>query len=365
MITNDFPPRIGGIESFLADVCGLLDDQVVVYTATAPGAAAFDAAQPYPVIRDRGPLLPTPHTARRAASLLREWAADRVIFGAAAPLALLAGTLRAAGARRMVALTHGHEVWWATVPGARQLLRRIGEDVDHLTVISDFTAARIGRALSPAARARMLRVPPPVHPAPARTASGASRPRCIAVGRLVVQKGFDTLLHAWRRVLNGWLPHRETPELVVVGDGPQRRRLLGLAARLGLSGTVTWTGALPRADVRRLLQAADVFALPVRTRLGGLNPEGLGLAALEAAACGLPVVVGASGGAPETVRPGQTGFLVDPDDAAGLAERVSLLLTDPELARRLGGAGRTYVARSFGAPVVGATLRRALDLGWP
>jgi len=367
VVTNDFPPRIGGIESFVADACALLDHRVLVYTSTAPGADRFDASLPYPVVRSPGPLLPTRGVARRAADLLRTSGAERVLFGAAAPLALTSRALRAAGATRIVALTHGHEVWWAALPGARRLLHRIGDDVDHLTVVSAFTAGRIAPALSGSARERLRRLSPPVdteffRPVPDRIASGARRPRCVTVGRLVAQKGHNTVLRAWRLVLDGWPGDAEPPELLVVGDGPQRARLHRLARGLGLADSVSWAGALPRPAVRDRLQAADVFALPMRTRLGGMNPEGLGLAALEAAACALPAVVGASGGAPETVRAGQTGYVVPPGDPTALAERLTLLLRDRPLARQLGAAGRAFVAESFGPAAVRKTLREALSL---
>ena len=122
------------------------------------------------------------------------------------------------------------------------------------------------------------------------------------------------------------------------------------------------TGAVPRTSVVAELQRADVFALPMRTRLAGLNPEGLGLAALEAAACGLPVVVGRSGGAPETVQPGRTGFVVDPHDPAALADRLVTLLADPTAGRLMGAAGRRFVLDRFGADQARRTLRTALDL---
>jgi phosphatidyl-myo-inositol dimannoside synthase len=152
------------------------------------------------------------------------------------------------------------------------------------------------------------------------------------------------------------------PELTLVGDGPQRLRLERLVADLGLSGCVRLTGALPRSGVVAELQRAHAFALPVRTRLAGLNPEGLGLAALEAAACGLPVVVGRSGGAPETVRDGRTGYVVPPADHYAVAARLVELLADPARSRTMGEAGRRFVAEQFSADRARRTLRAALDL---
>lgn len=363
VVTNDFPPRIGGIESFVADLCNLLDDDVVVHTSGPPGAVVTDGRRRYPVHRDGGLLLPTPATAREAVRLLRRHGAERVLFGAAAPLGLLAPVLRRAGAQRIVGLTHGHEVWWARVPAARTLLRRVGDGCDHLTTISDFTTARIAPALSPGARARLLRLPPPVDLdrfVPGAPAAGP--PRCVAVGRFVVQKGFDTLLRSWRRVLDDWPPTTPHPQLVLVGDGPERAVLERLAGALGLADGVRFTGPVSRDAVLAELRAARVFALPVRSRWRGLNAEGLGLAAVEAAACGLPVVVGRSGGAPETVRDGVSGHVVEPDDPAALADAVRPLLLDGARARALGVAGRAHVAERYGSAHVGRTLRRALGL---
>ena len=149
-------------------------------------------------------------------------------------------------------------------------------------------------------------------------------------------------------------------ELILIGDGPDRPRLKSMISDLGLAGTVRMPGAIPRAEVITALQQADLFVLPVRTRLGGLNPEGLGLAALEAAACGLPVIIGDSGGAPETVRHGETGFVVDPRDPVDLAKKITTLLTDRELAVTMGAAGRSMVEEHFGSgapePPCGAPL---------
>ena len=311
VITNDFPPRIGGIESFVDDICTLLDADVAVYASGPPGAAEADPRRGFPVVRAGSLLLPTPRTAARAVDLLDRFGATRVIFGAAAPLGLLAPALRRAGAQRIIGLTHGHEAWWSAVPGARRLLRRIGDGCDHLTAISGYTERRIARALSAigpradaaaAAAGRRGAVP--------AGCARPCRPRCVAVGRFVAQKGFSSLLRAWRLILDR-RPDGDPPlELILIGDGPQRTRLESMIDRLGLRDTVTLTGAIPRAAVISELQRATVFALPVRTRLAGLNPEGLGLAALEAAACGLPVIIGDSGGTAETVRDGETGYLL-------------------------------------------------------
>ena len=365
VVTNDFPPRIGGIESFVSDICALLDHDAVVYASGPPGASATDAERAYPVVRAGSMLLPTRRVAAEVATLVRRYGITRVVFGAAAPLGLLGPCLRAAGVVRIVGLTHGHEIWWASLPGSRTLLRRIGESCDHLTVLSEFTERRISAALSPLARARLLRLPPPVDTTmfrPGRRPDEYGARRAVAVGRFVAQKGFPTLLQAWRLVVDRWQGSGPMPELTLVGDGPQRTRLERLITGFEMNACVRLTGALPRHGVVAELQRAHVFALPVRTRLAGLNPEGLGLAALEAAACGLPVVIGRSGGAPETALDGRTGFVVPPTDHAALAGRLVELLADPARSRAMGEAGRRFVAERFSAAQARRTLYGALDL---
>jgi phosphatidyl-myo-inositol dimannoside synthase len=365
IITNDFPPRVGGIESFVSEICALLDYDVVVYASGTDGVAVSDRERPYPVVRDGPLLLPTPPAAARAVGLLREFGATRVIFGAAAPLGLLAPSLRRAGARKIVGLTHGHETWWSRVPLARRLLRRIGDSCDHLTTISGFTERRIASALSPSARRRLLRLAPPVDTErfkPSHAVTRRSTSRCIFVARLIPRKDLATLLHAWRTVIDRSAPSSARRELVVVGDGPLRTRLERTIGELELSDWIRLTGAVPHSEVIGYLQQADVFALPVHTRLAGLNPEGLGLAALEAAACGLPVIVGDSGGAPETVRDGATGFVIPAGDHQQLAERLSWLLDNPQLAQEMGARGRNHVCAHFSTESARVKLRELLDL---
>jgi phosphatidylinositol alpha-1,6-mannosyltransferase len=335
VVTNDFPPRIGGIESFVLDQCRQLPpESVVVYTASMPGDAAVDAQLPFRVVRDRSRvLLPTPRVARRAAGLVRDHCCDHVVFGAAAPLGLLGPRLRRAGASRVVAMTHGHEVWWARLPGTRQLMRAIGDAADEVTYVSEHCRAEIAPALRPEAAARMRLLSPRVDPATfnpgvdgsamrRRWGVGPDRPVVLAASRLVKRKGHDTLVRAWPRVLAA------APDavLVIVGDGPRRRALAAMVRRRGLGDSVRLLPGVPHAQMPQVYAAADVFALPCRTRRFGLEREALGIVFLEAVASGLPTVVGRSGGAPETVVDGQTGWVVDPRDVDALAARLAALV---------------------------------------
>ena len=333
VVTNDFPPRRGGIESFVLALCERMPpDEVVVYTASMPGDRAYDAGLALQVHRDPlRVLLPTPAVAHRVARVLRETGCDRVVFGASAPLGLLAPALRRAGAPRIVALTHGHEVWWARLPVTRRLLRRIGDSVDTMTYVSEWCRERIAPALSPDAGARMARLSPGVDPARFFPGCGGARTRVrlglaptapvvVCTARLVRRKGQDTLVSAWPEVLATY----PDAVLLLVGDGPDRGRLRRRAARLGIEGSVVLTGSVDWCQVPAYVDAGDVFAMPCRTRRWGLEPEAWGIVLLEAQACGLPVLVGRSGGAPETLAAGGRGVLVD-DDAEVAGALVELI----------------------------------------
>jgi phosphatidylinositol alpha-1,6-mannosyltransferase len=352
VVTNDFPTRVGGIETFVIELCKRMDpDDVVVYTSSMPGDLEYDAGLPFPVYRDPASmLLPTPAVGRRVVEVMRRHDCDRVVFGASAPLGLLGSRLRRAGARRMVALTHGHEVWWARLPGTRRLLRRIGDSMDVMTYVSEWCREQIAPALSPAGAERMRRLTPGVDPERFRPDCGgdvvrkewgipAGAPVAVCSGRLVKRKGQDTLLRAWPQVL------REVPDarLLIIGQGPYGEALQALAAELGVSGSVLFAGRVSWAEMSAYFDAGDVFAMPCRSRLHGLEQEALGIVFLEAAATGLPVIVGDSGGAGETVVAGETGELVPPRRPDVIAMRLVRLLSRPEEAARQGAAGRSRV----------------------
>ncbi|MBB4892820.1 phosphatidylinositol alpha-1,6-mannosyltransferase [Streptomyces olivoverticillatus] len=375
IVTNDFPPRPGGIQAFLHNMALRLDPaSVVVYASTwkrgregAEATARFDAEQPFTVVRDRTTmLLPTPRVTRRAATLLREHGCTSVWFGAAAPLALMAPALRRAGARTLVATTHGHEAGWAQLPAARQLLRRIGEGTDTITYLGEYTRSRIASALTQGAAARMVQLPPGVdektfHPssggAEVRARLGlADRPVVVCVSRLVPRKGQDTLIEAMPRILAA------VPDavLLLVGGGPYEGELRKRAEEAGVAHAVRFTGAVPWEELPAHFGAGDVFAMPCRTRRGGLDVEGLGIVYLEASATGLPVVAGDSGGAPDAVLDGETGYVVRGGSPAEAADRIVTLLRDPELRRRMGERGREWVEERWRWDLLAERLKELL-----
>ncbi|MGI5425274.1 glycosyltransferase family 4 protein [Streptomyces sp. CA-179760] len=375
IVTNDFPPRPGGIQAFLHNMALRLDPrQLVVYASTwkrsqegVEATAAFDAEQPFTVVRDRTTmLLPTPAVTRRAVGLLREHDCASVWFGAAAPLGLMAPALRDAGAERLVATTHGHEAGWAQLPAARQLLRRIGDSTDTITYLGEYTRSRIAGALSPQAAARMAQLPPGVDEKTFHPDSGGDeirarlgltdRPVIVCVSRLVRRKGQDTLIRAMPRILAA----EPDAVLLIVGGGPYEGDLRKLAQETGVAASVRFTGAVPWSELPAHYGAGDVFAMPCRTRRGGLDVEGLGIVYLEASATGLPVVAGDSGGAPDAVLDGETGWVVRGGSAEETAERVVTLLGDAELRRRMGERGREWVEEKWRWDLLAEKLKALL-----
>jgi phosphatidyl-myo-inositol dimannoside synthase len=368
IVTNDYPPRNGGIQSFVHGLAVRLPPgDLTVYAPAWEGAAKFDAGLPFRV--DRHPtslMLPVPSVARRAERIIERDGCDTVVFGAAAPLGLLGHRLRRAGARRLVAITHGHEAGWAVLPVARGLLRRIGDSVDTVTYLGEYTRARLGRALSPVAAARMARLTPGVdtrefHPghdgSPLRERLGlGGRPVVVCVSRLVARKGQDTLIRAWPAV------RAAVPDaaLLLVGDGPYRDSLRRLARHHGVAGSVVFAGAPSRAELPAYYAAADVFAMPCRTRRRGLDVEGLGIVYLEASASGLPVVGGDSGNAPDAIRDGETGYVVPGRGTRELAGRLLRLLTDPAGAAAMGEKGAAWVDQEWRWDLIADRFQRIL-----
>lgn len=354
-ITNDFGPRAGGIETF---VIGLIErfpyGSVVVYTSSQVGSEPFDAQwlQRFGVrvFRDRSKvLLPTFRVGRAVRRIAQKEGIERAFFGAAAPLALLSHGLRKAGVKKIVALTHGHEVWWAKVWPFSWAMRRIGRGVDHLTYLGEFTRTEISKALSSIDREKLVRIAPGIdtdHFSPRadsldlRSELGLAQKKVIvSVGRLVHRKGQDYLIKALTKIKKA-IPNAH---ILFVGQGPYESHLRKLAHECGVEGSITFIGRIQYADLPRYIGAGDLFAMPSRSRMAGLEVEGLGIVYLEASACGLPVVGGLSGGAPDAVLEGVTGLSVDGTDSDAIADACVRILSDSELAQTMGSNGRNWI----------------------
>ena len=355
VVTNDYPPRVGGIQRTLeALVRQLPPDRVAVFCPSWEGSEAFDAAAPYEILRQPESFLwPTPQVGRRVQDALRSTGAQMVVFGATYPLALLGPRLARRGTPYLAA-AHGFEYWLSIAPGAHTLMRRATGNATRVPVMCSAFIARVVRTavpervpvsvMYPGADIDAFHPDLPFEDLRARHGVG-DRPLVVCVSRLVPRKGQDVLVRAMpeirRRIADA--------ALLLVGGGPDRERLEALAADAP-RGSVAFAGQVSEEDLPRYYRAGDVFAMPCRTRRGGLEVEGWGNVFIEAAACARPVIVGSSGGARESLIDGVTGHLVDGSQVGEVAEAVASLLADPARAEAMGRAGRTRVERHFTWP---------------
>lgn len=361
VVTNDYPPRVGGIQRTLeALVDQLPPDRVSVFCPDWDDAETFDAAASYRVLRQPERFLwPTPEVARRVEDAVGVTGAEVVLFGATYPLAMIGPRLAARGIPYLAA-AHGFEYWLSVMPGAHSLMRYATSKAARVPVLCSAFIARTVRTavparvpvsvLYPGADVEAFRPDLPTGDLRERYGVG-DHPLVVCVSRLVPRKGQDVLIEGMGEV------RRRVPDatLLIVGGGPYEDHLRDLAGGAP-EGSVIFAGQVSEADLPRHYAMADVFAMPCRTRLGGLEVEGWGNVFIEAAACGRPVVVGDSGGAREALVDGETGVLVDGADVASVADAVAALLGDPALARRMGEAGRARVERSHTWPAIAERL---------
>ena len=361
LVTNDFPPKVGGIQSYLWELWRRLPpDRVTVLTTAHPDAAAFDAAQPFAVHRWHGRvLLPTPPVAHEIRRVAAEVGAGLVVLDPALPIGLLGPGL---GLPYGVVL-HGAEVTVpARAPVARQLLGRVLRGATTVVAAGGYPAAE---AFHVAGADLPLKVVPPgvdverfrplgdEERREARAGHGLPVDGKVVVGmsRLVPRKGFDVLIAAVALLA----PLRGDLTVAIAGAGRDRARLERLIASTG--APVRLLGFVPDDEMPALLGCADVFAMPCRSRWGGLEQEGFGIVFLEAAACGVAGVAGASGGSHEAVAHGETGFVVRrPQDPVALAAALARLLDDDDLCRAMGAAARRRAETLFSYDRLAAEL---------
>jgi phosphatidylinositol alpha-1,6-mannosyltransferase len=356
LVTNDFGPRAGGIETF---VMGLLErvpkGEVIVYTSRQSDSSDHDQRwfdqYGVEVVRDKSSiLLPTPRVIRNLRKLIRERNLSKVWFGAAAPLGISARWLRKSGAEQMIALTHGHEVWWSKVWPFSWAISEIARSVDVITYLGNFTHQAIAPRV--AHRKKLIKIAPgidtehfrPLDSKELRRRYGLeNRLTIVSVGRLVHRKGQDRLVEAMPLILKS-VPQAH---LVFIGEGPHRKKLDHLVNHHKLQDHVTFIGRIQYSDLPQHICLGDVFAMPSRSRLFGLEVEGLGIVYLEASACGLPVVGGNSGGAPDAVQEGKTGYVVDGNEISQIADRIISLLKNEKLRSQMGTAGRSWALEEW------------------
>lgn len=366
LVTNDFPPKVGGIQSYLWELWRRLPaDAVAVHTTPHRDAGRFDAEQDYAVTRSREPwLLPTRSLARRVDRLANDHDADLVVWDPALPVGLAAPR----SDRPYAVVLHGAEVTVpGRLPGTRSLLRRVLRNASLVVCAGRYPAAEAQRAAG--CSLPTVVIPPGVDIRRFRPLDDAERasvrrelslpvdaPLVVSVSRLVPRKGMDTLIRAAVRL------RKVIPEAMVAiaGSGRDRARLEGLVASTG--APVRLLGRVPDELLPGLYGAGDVFSMLCRHRWGGLEQEGFGIVFVEAAAAGVPSVAGDSGGSAEAVADGKTGVVVRrPDAPAMAADALAALLADDGRRTTMGREARRRAEVEFSYDVLAARLRDGID----
>lgn len=369
LVTNDFPPKTGGIQSYLWELWRRLpSDSFAVLTTRFAGAEAFDREQPFRVERTSSAVLwPTGALARHIDALADDIGASLVLLDPALPLGAVGRRLR----HPYGVVVHGAEIVVpARLPITGARLRRVLSGASVVVAAGDYPASR-ARDLTGHATPVVV-IPPGVDAnrfvpltdearASARAHFGlpvAAR-LVVSVSRLVPRKGMDVLIRAAARLAS------VRPDLLVAiaGDGRDRRRLERLISRT--AAPVCLLGRVADADLPALYGGGDVFAMLARRRWAGLEEEGFGIVFLEAAACGVPQVAGASGGTGDAVVDGVTGVLVHrPTNVDDAAAALAGLLDDAALRRGYGAAARQRAVEEFDYAQLAATLGASLEEGW-
>lgn len=366
VVTNDFPPKVGGVNYYVANLLGQFPPgEVTVFAPDWPGAESFDRAFTQKVVRwPVQSIYPTPRVRDAVVELVSEARPDILLFGSTLPFALLGRHVRRRLGVPYAAFAHGVEIWAAKVPVATRVLRVLAEDAALFTCVSQWQADLLQKAIGPRARTELL--PPGIdaerfHPG-VSTAAVRRRhdlgegPVICCVSRLVLRKGQDQVIRALPRIAEEFPGVR----FLVVGSGPDYARLRALAERKKVEDRVVFAGEVPYDELPMYFRAGDVFAMPNRTRKWGLEVEAFGAVFLQAAAVGRPSVAGDSGGAPEAVWRGETGLVVDGTDRDAVGEAILSLLRAPERAEKMGALGADRVRRDLTWKALSERLRDLL-----
>ncbi len=348
VVTNDYPPKPGGIQQWLGNLVDHFDGAVRVL-APADGPATIASGEGIVRRGAKKYMLPTKRTAHWIAAETSDFEPDAVLFGAPHPLPSVIPTLRRSFLGPIAVMTHGAEVTIpAAVPGVRQWLGRTLRRADVLFAVSRYTAAKVagltGKEVIPVGAGVDVDSFTPGMP--------ATGPVVGCVSRFVPRKGQDRLIEAAARLRSSGIP----VELIMVGKGRTEASLRRLAERRQVP--TRFEVDVPWESLPELYREMAVFAMPSRSRWFGLEVEGLGIVYLEAAAAGLPVVAGDSGGAPEAIIPGVTGYVAP--DVGSLADALRRVLEDRERAAAMGQAGRTWVEAEHTWSRVAGRVKNAL-----
>jgi phosphatidyl-myo-inositol dimannoside synthase len=347
LVTNDFPPKVGGIQSYLYELWRRLPpDDTHVFTTPYDGTREWDAEQQFHVVRAQPKvLLPTRKLAREVDALARDINADVIFLDPMLPLGLIGPHLTAAP---YVVVAHGAEITVPRrLPGTHTLGQRVMRAAAAVVAAGTYPAVQSSRIAG--RELRGVIIPPGVdverfsprtdderRATRERYGLDPERPLVLGLSRLVPRKGFDVIIDATANL--------DDVQFAIGGGGRDRKRLEGLARD---HKNVTFLGRVPDAELADVYACADVFAMCCRERWGGLEAEGFGIVFLEAAACGVPSVAGRSGGAHEAVADGETGFVVAPKDAAAVRTAIARLAREAEVRAEMGAAARARAVREF------------------
>ncbi|HTL85277.1 MAG TPA: glycosyltransferase family 4 protein [Acidimicrobiia bacterium] len=352
LVTNDFPPKVGGIQSYLYELWRRLPPaDTTVFTTPYAGAAEWDDAQEFDVVRaPEKVLLPRRSLTRRVNALAHDLGARVIFLDPMLPLGLIGPHLEAAP---YVVVAHGAEITVpGRIPGTTQLGRRVLHGAAAVVAAGGYPAAEATRTAKRGLPGVL--VPPGVDTERFRPIDDATRratrkqfgldparPLVLGLSRLVPRKGFDVVIDAVAQ-----LPH---VQLAIGGSGRDRERL---GKRAAPYDNITFLGRVDDDDLPRLYGSADIFAMCCRERWAGLEAEGFGIVFLEAAACGVPAVAGRSGGAHEAVVDGKTGYVVEPRAVAAVRDSIARLCDDDELRMQMGKAARERACADFSYDVL-------------
>ncbi len=367
LVTNDFPPKVGGIQNYLFELWRRLDPaSFMVLTTDHDGADQFDRAVDFEIQRVKGPLLPTASLARRIDRLAEEFQADLILLDPALPLGMLGHRLQ----RPYGLVLHGAEVVIPSrIPMLRGILKGVMKDAEILIAAGRYPAQcaydLLGESIAepkvaivnPGVDVDRFVVPSPDAKLAIRRDLGLTEGLGVLfVSRLVPRKGADTLIKAIAMLDQG----KGSPQLWIVGSGRDKARLGRLIERSGVDAV--FLGKLSQDRLVALYGAADIFAMLCRNRWFGLEQEGFGIVFLEAQACGVPCLVGDSGGASDALDPGGSGFVVqNPKDAKSTSLALETLMRNPELRLRMGQRARNFVESDFDYRSLADILKDAID----
>ena len=354
LVSNDFPPKVGGIQNYLFELWSRLPlTNTKVITTKFPGDKAFDANLEFEVDRYSKILWPTPKLAQYVNASIKEYKSDVVFIDPLLPTGLITPKLKGA---QKISIIHGAEV---TLPGrilpSRALIRKSVSDSDVILSAGNYAARELVRAIG--RPINMVRIPPGVDigrfSVPTADEKEQARIKLIdelgissdsriliSMSRIVPRKGFDIAIESLKGL-------EKNVHLVIVGKGRDLKRLNAIVSKLGLSDRVHFLGSVSHEKLVSVFHASELFLMLCRDRWHSLEAEGFGIVFLEAQACGLPVIVGKSGGSSESLIDGKTGFLVDPKSIKDVRESITKILQDNELAKRFATAGRAFVEKEY------------------